>query len=173
MLNPYDFYITPEEYKIAAQNGIHRKTLEDRIRKLGWNKERAINTPTQKRTDYSEWYPIARENGIPEVTFRSRVNKYKWSEEKAATEPIIAVQIRNRKYSDEVYRVLEINGISERTFYNRISQGWSIERAMTEKKYTKEERVKKVKEALKNVNTGFKEAHKSYWALRNKNTINI
>lgn len=31
MINPYDFYITPEEYKIAAQNGINRKTLEDRI----------------------------------------------------------------------------------------------------------------------------------------------
>ena len=49
MINPYDFYITPEEYKIAAQNGINRKTLEDRIRKLGWNKERAINTPTKKK----------------------------------------------------------------------------------------------------------------------------
>lgn len=40
---------------------------------------------------------------------------------------------------------------------------------MTEKINSKQEILRK----MKNINTGFKEAHKSYWALRNKNTINI
>ena len=170
----YDFYITPEEYKRALENGICKSTLEGRIRNLGWAKEKAINHPPQRRVKRSEWCQIAKENGISEVTFYSRINKYKWNVEKAATEPIhVLAGRRRRKYSEEVYISLEKNGISRKTFYNRISQGWSLERAMTEKKYTKEEKAKKVKEALKNINTGFKEAHKNYWVLRNNKTINI
>lgn len=169
MIDPYDFYITPEEYKIAAQNGIHKKTLEGRIRKCGWDKKRAINTPTQKRTDYSEWYKIAESNGIGKETFRSRVNKCKWDIERAATEPIIPTSKKARRYSDEVYKILEKNRISLNVFRNRISRGWTLERAMTEKINSKQEILRK----MKNINTGFKEAHKSYWALRNKNTINI
>lgn len=173
MINPYDFYITPEEYKRAAENGIRKRTLEDRIRKYGWSKERALTQPIQRKVERSKWRLIAKENRISEITFSSRVNKYKWDEEKAATEPIRVLTGGKRKYSEEVYISLEKNGISRKTFYNRISQGWSLERAMTEKMYTKEEKAKKVKEALKNINTGFKEAHKNYWVLRNNKTIDI
>ena len=43
MRNVYDFYITPEEYKRAAENGISKQCLEVRIRSLGWTKFRALN----------------------------------------------------------------------------------------------------------------------------------
>lgn len=165
MINSYDFYITPEEYEIAAQNGIPRKQVERRIRKYGWDKKRAINTPIRKRTKYSRWLPIVRENGIPEATFRTRVKKGKWDIERAATEPVIVVQIRNRKYSDEVYRALERNGISRQMFYRRISQGWALERAMTEKPYTTEERTKKARKAIKN--NRFRELNRNSYVLAN------
>ena len=173
MINPYDFYITPEEYKRAAENGIRKGTLENRIRKCGWDKERAINTPTQKRTDYSEWYRIAESNGISKGTFRSRVNKCKWDIERAATEPIVPASKKARRYSDEVYKILEKNRISLHVFRNRISRGWSLERAMTEKINSKQEILRKMQDKSKNVNTGFKETHKSYWNIRSNNKINV
>lgn len=40
-------YITPEEYKIAERNGISNKTLEDRIRRQNWDRERALTKPTR------------------------------------------------------------------------------------------------------------------------------
>ncbi len=44
-MNYYDFYITPEEYEVAEKNGIDKRTLEQRIREYGWDKERAITIP--------------------------------------------------------------------------------------------------------------------------------
>lgn len=44
MRNPYEYYITPEEYEMAAENGISRSTLNRRVRDLGWEKEIAIIT---------------------------------------------------------------------------------------------------------------------------------
>lgn len=167
MMNPYDFYITPEEYEIAARNGIRRRTLEARIRRSGWDKKRAINTPSRKKTDRSSWCRIAESNGICKATFLSRVNLYKWDEERAATEPIFVIQESNRKYSDEICRTLERNGISKQMFYGRIKIGWSLERAMTEKKYTDEERSKKGVKARKNIDNGFKRAVRRECALAN------
>jgi len=43
------FYITPEEYQIAEQNGISAATLEARVRSLAWKKERAIYTPPHEK----------------------------------------------------------------------------------------------------------------------------
>lgn len=173
MINPYDFYITPEEYKRASENGIKKGTLENRIRKLGWDKERAINTPCQKRSNYSKWYKIAAKNGINKSTFSSRVNKGNWSAEKAATTPIMNRMEICRKYPAEVYKTLEENGISLSTFRKRIKRGWTIERATTEKINSNQEALRKMWDKSKNVNTGFKETHKSYWNLRSNNKINI
>ena len=44
MRNPYDYYITPEEYEIAERNGVCASTLNRRIRDLGWEKDIAITT---------------------------------------------------------------------------------------------------------------------------------
>ena len=172
MRNVYDFYITPEEYKRAAEIGIRKATLETRIRKLGWDKERAINEAPQKRVDNSKWYSVAEANGISKKLFLSRINRNKWSPEMAATEPIIYTAERNRKYSDEIYQILEVNGISKQLFYDRISKGWSIKRAMTEKKFTIEEVTKKMLEASNNTNSEFKKIHNFDWLVRSNNNIN-
>lgn len=40
--------ITVQEYEQAKANGISRELLQNRINTKGWDKEKAINTPTNK-----------------------------------------------------------------------------------------------------------------------------
>ena len=136
----YDSYITHEEYKIAEDNGIDKRTLEDRIRRQFWDKKRAISQPKRERGKYTKWYKIAESNGISRGTFIARVNIGGWDCERAATEPIKTIEEKaiimanSRKvYADEVYATLEANGICRSTFEARLRRGWQIERAMTEK----------------------------------------
>lgn len=49
MLNPLDYYISPEEYELASKIEITPFTLERRIRLLGWSKQRAMTTPVRKQ----------------------------------------------------------------------------------------------------------------------------
>ena len=136
----YDSYITEEEYKIAEANGIDRRTLEDRIRRQFWDKKRAISQLKRERGKYTKWYKIAESNGISRGTFIYRVNMCGWDHERAATEPIKTIEEKaiimaksRKKYSDEVYETLKLNGICRSTFEGRLRRGWPIERAMTEK----------------------------------------
>lgn len=167
----YDFYITPEEYLIAAKNGISKATLESRIRKYGWNKDKALNEPVKKTIDRKKWYAVAAKNGISKQLFLSRVNKDKWDPERAATEKVTTTAERNRKYSDKVYKELEKNGISKQLFYDRVHKGWSIERAMTEKKYTQEDKTKILLSNSKKSN-GFRKVHEVDWIVRSKKSAN-
>lgn len=144
MYHSKNYYITPEEYEIAQSNGISERTLNTRVRQLGWDKERAITTPVQQKKDRSKWKAIAESNGISIKTFLSRVNSHGWDEKKAATQPMSNGSKRNRKYSKEIDEVLIKNGISKNTFYTRIKRGWTIERASTEKVYTEEEKLRKM-----------------------------
>lgn len=115
----------------------------------------------------------SRSNGISKKLFLSRINKNKWSPEKAATEPVRYTAERNRKYSDEIYEILETNGISKELFYDRIRKGWPIERAMTEKKFKREEVVRKMIETSKDINNGFKDLHRIDWLVRSNNSSSI
>ena len=144
MYHSKNYYITPEEYEIAQSNGISERTLKSRVRQLGWDKERAITTPIQKRKNYDKWKAIAESNGICMKTFLTRVNVLGWSEEIAATQSLLNISVRNRKYSKEIDEVLRKNGITKNTFYSRIRRGWTIERASTEKVYTEEEKLRKM-----------------------------
>lgn len=145
----YDSYITDDEYKIAEANGIDKRTLEERIRKQFWDKERAISQPKRKRGKYTKWYKIAESNGISRGTFIARVNICGWDYERAATESIKTIEekaiimMNSRKvYSDQVYETLKLNGINRNTFAGRIHRGWTVERAMTEKIDTKKRGIK-------------------------------
>jgi len=81
------YYITPQEYEIAKQNGISRDTLEYRIRDLAWDMQKAICTkPRVKKETSWHWRQIAKRNGISYQTFQKRVNVYGWDQERAATE---------------------------------------------------------------------------------------
>lgn len=110
MLNPYDYYITPEEYEIAKANGICSATLEDRIRRLVWDKEQAISmAPRKQRRIDKRFIKIAKENGISERAFYHRL-KSGWSIEDAATIPLMTrsqigkmTKEKNKKYIDRLF----------------------------------------------------------------------
>lgn len=121
----FEFYITPEEYEIAEKNGISNKYLEQRIRRLGWHKEQAINTPIYNRKSKGHWGKVAVSNGIKYNTFVKRVNYYGWSLEKAATEPLVKPTGVKRKYPKELLELAQNNGISYLTFLKRVSKGTS------------------------------------------------
>lgn len=144
-MNPYDFYITDEEYGVAAANGIGRSTLNNRIRNFGWEKQKAMTDPVQPQRAQPEWRKIAELNGIRPDTFYARVNRYGWDPERAATEPPhqkpqeLAAAAR-RKIPKEMFDLAASNGISEGAFKSRIYQsGWSIERAATEPTWSKQQ----------------------------------
>ena len=88
MNNPYDYYITDEEYEIAEKNGISRDTLNFRIRRMGWDKERALTTPTRKYTKRGKQIEIAESNGIGRTTFYDRLADG-WKVEDAYTVPVM------------------------------------------------------------------------------------
>ena len=86
--NPYDWYITPEEYETAAANGISAGTLETRIRKYGWPKELAMTKPPRKLSKIPrEIVELAQRNDIPYQTLYWRIYAG-WAPERAATEPV-------------------------------------------------------------------------------------
>lgn len=136
-MNCYDFYITPEEYIIAEKNGVCKITLEERIRYLGWDKQRAIYTkPLIFNKLDKHWVEIAKENGICYSTFKYRVNILGWSVEVAATkklqnkkEQAKKAHEASRKYPKEFLELAIKNGISIRTFHTRVKNNWSLEDA--------------------------------------------
>ena len=83
----YSFYITPDTYQTAEQNGIKKAALEYRIRNLAWDTQRAITTPPKEQKNTGDkWRKLAKKNGIPYQAFQKRVNVYGWEPERAATE---------------------------------------------------------------------------------------
>ena len=145
-MNVYDYYITPEEYKIAENNGICRRLLDARIREFGWDKSKAIIQKPKYNKELKKYIEIAKKNGINEPTFLSRLKKLKWSLERACTEPVKSrkdciemIGGHNRKYPKEVYEKLDKNGIGRETFRKRMLKGWTVEEATTRKPMSKVE----------------------------------
>lgn len=141
----YSRYITPEEYEIAERNGISKNLLEQRIRRLHWSHERAINAKPRKRGDYRYWSKVAEENGISYNTFSSRINRG-WTPERAATEGTLSRSecgIRagrtTPRFSREILDVLELSGITYQTFYARVKSGWDEMEAATSPLLSKKE----------------------------------
>lgn len=128
-MKAYDFYITPNEYEIAKDNGIDKKTVDNRVRSLGWDKKRAITTPIKRRKFFDkELIKKAAENGISEMTLKYRV-KNGWSIEDAVTKKPINIKEQmkefgksKRKYPKALIKNAEKNGISIRTFYQRVQK---------------------------------------------------
>ena len=145
---PYCFYITPEEYEAAEQNGISAETLTRRIRDLAWDKQIAISTPPRGRRDLSYYHKLAEANGIPHKTFTGRMRRI-WDPERAATQPVAGVgqitEMLNKRwdteriYPKEYVELAERNGIQYRTFQWRMRHGWTLEDAAGVKKLTPEE----------------------------------
>ena len=161
MRNPYDYYITPEEYEIAERNGVCASTLNRRIRDLGWEKDIAITTPVPMRDKYgwNKVKEIALQNGIPRHAYCDRI-KRGWSLIDAISQPPLSRSecikrasevnscFKNKILSDEQAEIGALNGISYTVARDRIRlSGWSVEEAITIPVMTRSECGKKGKGA--------------------------
>ncbi|MED1835390.1 hypothetical protein [Bacillus cereus] len=150
MKSPYDFYISPEEYKIAESNGICKKTLEYRIRSSGWDKQRAITDPIQYKGE--EWISvkeIALKNGISRATFTQR-RKRGWELVESYTIPPLTREEalrratnsskRRRVFTDEELKLADNIGIKRSTLYHRYNAlKWTKSRSLTRGTLTRSE----------------------------------
>jgi len=145
--NPYDWYISPEEYETAAANGISAGTLETRIRRLGWPKELAMTKPPRKLSKIPrEIVELAQRNDIPYQTLYWRIYAG-WAPERAATEPVAdrAERVRRahdarRKIPADIIELANQNGVKYTTLYKRVSEmGWDPMTAATTPIMTKSE----------------------------------
>ena len=146
------FYITPDDYKIAEENGISKDTLLSRVRKLGWDVDKAITKPVRiKRKFTEEEIKTMEENGIDRNTVSCRL-QWGWTLEEAITKP--KKRGRQYVYPEWVYKEANKNGISYSALGSRIRRGMSLEEACTKKMITRLEALeiarKKLKESKKN-----------------------
>lgn len=147
-------YITDEDYKRAANNGIDAKVLYHRVNRWGMEKEEAITKPLRK---YGVWADVAELNGIGKGTFYSRVNLRGINVVKAATTPInkkerVERARKSRQIEGEEEEVLQAlregraknkvlpqewidkakeNGVSAQLLRWRLEQGKTVEEATT------------------------------------------
>ena len=133
------YYITPKDYETAESNGLTKKDVYRRVYEENWSIERAISTPKMKMkpaTKYTkEEKEIIFKNGLTTKIVSQRIHRG-WDREKAITTPKIAKKdhrcCRGRyKYTDEIIEIVKSNGIKIDTFYRRVRDGWSIEKAST------------------------------------------
>lgn len=80
----YEYYITPAEYDIAAQNGISKVRLEERVRRLAWPKEKAITQPIRPKRSY----PMV-SAAVSRKRFCERLRNG-WTLERAAATPVLS-----------------------------------------------------------------------------------
>ena len=140
------FYLNDEDIKVAVSNGLNVQTVKDRVYKYGWEINRAITQPIQKRNKegkrWNEWKDKA---VVGKSTYLSRINKG-WTFEEAAMKPAMSFSEASkmkRKYSEEDYRIARQNGISQGVVRYRVSRmGWTLEKAITTPVMNKSESAK-------------------------------
>lgn len=88
-------------------------------------------------------YAIARLNGIKRATVYARVMNYGWPLERAIKEKPVGRSSERTQWRKKAER----NGISGRLFTERVSDGWSFERAATEPKNTNKEALSRASDA--------------------------
>lgn len=145
-MNVYDFYITPEEYEKAKAHGVSPTLLEQRVRFLAWEKEKAVVTPPIPKKSLKEWIALAEENGICYSTLRYRINRLGWEPERAATQSLqdrkkqaFMARESGRKYPKEIVALLEKNDIPYDCFRYRVRHGWDMYEAATKPRMTPSE----------------------------------
>lgn len=139
-MNPYDYYVTPEEYEQAEIHVISACLVNARIRNLAWSKKRAITTPPRQQKCRKELYKAAQKHGISRHQLIKRLSRG-WDERRASTTPICNAAMRrqiglrlcerNRKYPTEMIKLAENNGISYQCLLYRLNHGWDVDRATT------------------------------------------
>lgn len=136
------FYITPEDYETAKQNGIHRRLVYQRVNN-GWDIDRAITEPISKRCLKNGLWDKWKDKAVVcRSTFSSRIRLGMTPEEAALTTKITHQEVakRQRTYTDEQLAIAESNGISKAVLSQRInSYNWAIEKAITTPVMSKKE----------------------------------
>ena len=147
MGNKRYFYITPEDFEKAKENGIPKDTVLTRVRMLGWDVDRAITKPPRKIRKFTkEEIKIMEENGIGRNTAVCRL-KYGWTLEEAISRP--KKPGRQYIYPEWVYEEANKNGIAYGTVNSRIKDGWDMKRACTERVKTRQESAEIARKKLK------------------------
>ena len=147
MGNKRYFYITPEDFEKAKENGIPKDTVLTRVRMLGWDVDRAITKPPRKIRKFTkEEIKIMEENGIDRNTVSCRLN-YGWTLEEAISRP--KKPGRQYIYPEWVYEEANKNGIAYGTVNSRIKDGWDMKRACTERVKTRQESAEIARKKLK------------------------
>ena len=147
MENKRYFYITPEDFEKAKENGIHKETVITRVRKLGWDVDKAITKPARKKRKFTkEEIETMEENGIDRNTVSCRLN-YGWTLEEAISRP--KKPGRQYIYPEWVYEEANKNGIKYTTVNSRIKDGWDMKRACTERVKTRQESLEIARKKLK------------------------
>ena len=147
MGNKRYFYITPEDFEKAKENGIPKDTVLTRVRMLGWDVDKAITKPPRKIRKFTkEEIKIMEENGIDRNTVSCRLN-YGWTLEEAISRP--KKPGRQYIYPEWVYEEANKNGIAYGTVNSRIKDGWDMKRACTERVKTRQESAEIARKKLK------------------------
>ncbi|WP_410988837.1 nucleoside permease, partial [Bacillus cereus] len=135
-------WISKENLQKALNNGINYHTLYNRI-KSGWTIKESITIPPVREGLFTkEEREIAESNGISYGTAYARIFVMGMSVEEAITAPLRPHRGRSRKHGQWKEIALE-NGVSERTFYNRLRLGWTYKNAATKPARRKGEIEKK------------------------------
>ncbi|AID50209.1 hypothetical protein P4U03_30080 [Bacillus mycoides] len=153
MKSSYEYYVTPEDYEVAAKHGVSRKLLEHRIRNLGWDKDFAMTESPRKASEWSKVKEIALKNNIGRTTFKGR-RKRGWSLIDSITKPPLSREETlkranecNRVLTDEQIQKAKENGLRYSTVYDRIKKlKWNIEEALTTPALSTKERMRRLKE---------------------------
>lgn len=96
-----------------------------------------------------EDYRTAEMNGIKQSTAYMRVYTYNWTIEKSITKKPPGKEPERQKWR----KVAISNGIDTRLFNERVTDGWSLEKAATTQALTKEESIQKANDTKPSVFT--------------------
>lgn len=80
------WYITPEDYKIAEENGIKKGTLNHRVKCYGWDIDKAITKKPKKRIIPKDLLIQAKSIGLDSKIISDRL-RIGWTIERACSEP--------------------------------------------------------------------------------------
>jgi len=131
-------YVTPEEFEAAAERGICRQTVKNRIA-LGWKAKDAVSVPVMKTSEeYKRFRAMAVSNGIAEGTFKRRVQRG-WTLEEAANSPLVSQKesiMRSQKARKKVIpepsvKAAAENGVCYSTLYSRLRCGIPMSEAVS------------------------------------------
>lgn len=131
-------YLSEEDFKTAAKNGIDYRNAYNRVYVLGWDVQTAITEPIHSN-DKSDWWKYresCKKVGINQNMFYQRRSRG-WSIEKILSTPHSPgnrfVKRPDTILDDKLLAVAAQNGIGANTAKARVHRyKWPIEKAVTE-----------------------------------------